>query len=368
MQLFSSFSDEKPEKCAAKARGGAVAFGRFAFKSRQPRSLAPLSLSKGKISTVVSPFQLPRSFSLLFKPTPEREMDLQDVYSAWAADTSGMMMMSSNGNGSIGGSNGGSNGPLKIRTSAATGAAPAALGPLDATGAGGGAFTRTSSGFALTVDCSAGGGVAPHAPPAPPVPAAAATTTDNNATAAAAAPFCLLPGTAAAAGNGNRSPESEATRLAIKNSEYHHHQQHLMLPAVAVRAPPPPPTTTTTTSSSPEASSSSAAAAAAAVAVAPAVAAAPPPSISYDFATVYALLGSLFDPACAGIDHAAALAQLPRGEREVAGVWLRSVASHLRDPAAMAGHAAALTEAVLMDRAAAAAAAEAGMQQPRQQQ
>ena len=44
----------------------------------------------------------------------------------------------------------------------------------------------------------------------------------------------------------------------------------------------------------------------------------------------------------------------PRGEREVAGVWLRSVAAHLRDPAAMAGHAAALTEAALMDRAASA--------------
>ena len=107
-----------------------------------------------------------------------------------------------------------------------------------------------------------------------------------------------------------------------------------------------------------------AAVAAGAAAAAPAP---PPPPPSYDFATVYALLGSLFDPACAGIDHAAALAQMPRGEREVAGVWLRSVAAHLRDPAAMAGHAAALTEAALMDRAA-AAAASAGFQQQQQQQ
>ena len=272
-------------------------------------------------------------------------MDLQDVYSAWAAETP------------AGG------GPLKLLGGGASagGGAPRAV-PLGGA-AGDGAGPRASSGFMLTADCSAGGTLAPRAPPAPSLaPAAAAAaaaaaannSSSNNNNAAAAAPFCFLPGTAGANGTaGARSPESEATRLAVAGANAGDVQQHLMLPAVAGRAP---------TTSSPEASSAAAGTAAAGTAAAAPPLLLPPPSttaaaaaISYDFATVYALLGSLFDPACAGIDHAAALAQMPRGEREVAGVWLRSVAAHLGDPAAMAGHAAALTEATLMDRTAAGA-------------
>ena len=290
---------------------------------------------------------------LLFSSTSQtrKRMDLQDVYSAWAADASAPGMATTT---MSPGSNGG--GPLKL----AGGAEAASLGGSAAAGAGtGAAGPRTSSGFMLTADCSAGGALAPRAPaapapapaPAPALPPAAAVAAPAAANNNAAAPFCFLPGTAGAGNNNNagaRSPESEATRL-NNTSDF---QQHLMLPCVAVRAP-------TTTTSSPEASS---------VAVAAVTAPAPPaPSsttaTSYDFATVYALLGSLFDPACAGIDHAAALAQMPRGEREVAGVWLRYVAAHLSDPAAMAGHAAALTEATLADRTTAVAAAAAGLRQ-----
>ena len=285
-------------------------------------------------------------------------MDLQEVYSAWAADAPGAINSSG-----LGGGGGGC--PLKLGAPAAAGGGEPPLllaaggGPPRSGGAllgGGGGAPRTSSGFMMTADCSAVGTLAPRAPDPARAPraAVAAATNDNAATAA---PFCFLPGSAGAGTSGGaRSPESEATRLAVDTSHNNNNnnsnstndgggggggggcqQLHLLLPPVPVRAP---------TASSPEAS---AAAAAAAAAAAPA-----PPSVSYDFATVYALLGSLFDPACAGIDHAAALAQMPRGEREVAGVWLRSVAAHLRDPAAMAGHAAALTEAALMDRAASA--------------
>jgi len=284
-------------------------------------------------------------------------MDLQEVFSAWAADAPGAINSSGLG--------GGGGCPLKLGAPAAAGGGEPPLllaaggGPPRAGGAllgGGGGAPRTSSGFMMTADCSAVGTLAPRAPDPARAPraAVAAATNDNAATAA---PFCFLPGSAGAGTSGGaRSPESEATRLAVDTSHNNNNnnsnstndgggggggggcqQLHLLLPPVPVRAP---------TASSPEAS---AAAAAAAAAAAPA-----PPSVSYDFATVYALLGSLFDPACAGIDHAAALAQMPRGEREVAGVWLRSVAAHLRDPAAMAGHAAALTEAALMDRAASA--------------
>ena len=69
----------------------------------------------------------------------------------------------------------------------------------------------------------------------------------------------------------------------------------------------------------------------------------------YDFATVYAFLGALFDPACAGVDVPAALAAMGEADRAVALLWARSLATHLRSPGSMAAAAAALAEAGALD-------------------
>jgi hypothetical protein len=71
----------------------------------------------------------------------------------------------------------------------------------------------------------------------------------------------------------------------------------------------------------------------------------------YDFATVYAFLGSLFDPACSCVDPAAALAQMAAPDRDVALIFARSLAAHLRSPPAMAAAAAALAEGAAADEA-----------------
>ena len=73
---------------------------------------------------------------------------------------------------------------------------------------------------------------------------------------------------------------------------------------------------------------------------------------SYDFATIYAFAGSLFDPACAGVDVGAALAQMAPGDADVARVYVRSLAAHLRSPEAMTQVAVALAEGAVEDEAA----------------
>ena len=71
----------------------------------------------------------------------------------------------------------------------------------------------------------------------------------------------------------------------------------------------------------------------------------------YDFVTVYAFLGALFDPACASVDVPAALAAMGEADRAVALLWARSLATHLRSPGSMAAAAAALAEAGALDEA-----------------
>ena len=180
-------------------------------------------------------------------------MDLQEVYSAWAADAPGAINSSG-----LGGGGGGC--PLKLGAPAAAGGGEPPLllaaggGPPRSGGAllgGGGGAPRTSSGFMMTADCSAVGTLAPRAPDPARAPraAVAAATNDNAATAA---PFCFLPGSAGAGTSGGaRSPESEATRLAVDTSHNNNnnnsnstndgggggggggcHQLHLLLPPV----------------------------------------------------------------------------------------------------------------------------------------
>ncbi|BDA50403.1 probable protein REVEILLE 8 at C-terminar half [Coccomyxa sp. Obi] len=55
-----------------------------------------------------------------------------------------------------------------------------------------------------------------------------------------------------------------------------------------------------------------------------------------DFATIYAFLGSLFDPELAHIDHADVLAQMAPVDRETACLLMNNMAANIADPAALA--------------------------------
>ncbi|CAL8464812.1 g4347 [Coccomyxa elongata] len=63
--------------------------------------------------------------------------------------------------------------------------------------------------------------------------------------------------------------------------------------------------------------------------------AAQPPSHP-DFATIYAFLGSLFDPDLVLIDHADVLAQMAPVDRETACLLMNNMAANIADPAALA--------------------------------
>ncbi|EIE22859.1 hypothetical protein COCSUDRAFT_42447 [Coccomyxa subellipsoidea C-169] len=57
-----------------------------------------------------------------------------------------------------------------------------------------------------------------------------------------------------------------------------------------------------------------------------------------DFATIYAFLGSLFDPVCAQINHWDVLAQMAPVDRETACLLMHNLAANLGDSAAVAAH------------------------------
>jgi hypothetical protein len=154
--------------------------------------------------------------------------------------------------------------------------------------------------FALTADCSRAGAVA-----------------------AAPAPFCARPGATSPSG-----AASDATAVAVVD-----------LPRAARRRRAP--------TSPAEASGPRRAPRRAAAAASPTF-----DPASYDFATIYAFVGSLFDPACAGVDVGAALAQMAPGDADVARVYVRSLAAHLRSPEAMTQVAVALAEGAVEDEAA----------------
>ncbi|KAK9846276.1 hypothetical protein WJX81_000748 [Elliptochloris bilobata] len=64
-----------------------------------------------------------------------------------------------------------------------------------------------------------------------------------------------------------------------------------------------------------------------------------------DFATIYAFLGSLFDPTCSRVDHADVLAQMAPIDRETTGLLMRNIIANLACPPALTEHLRVLRQA-----------------------